>query len=215
MYSETFIQNLNKQKLKSLKLNYRNICKNLESLGYNINDKNLSYHYVICSDNFNFKNILELGTGSGEFTFFLSNRFKNSNILTIDNYINSKDLSYQNRDIFKKKKRLKIKNIIFLKGNTNIIKNFKKKYDFIFVDADHKFPNVNKDIINSINILNKNGIMLVDDIIKEDINTNFASNTSYVFLEYLKSQKKIKVDYIFKRVEKGKYTKYIAYVENR
>ena len=84
-----------------------------------------------------------------------------------------------------------------MKGNTNIIKNFKKKYDFIFVDADHKFPNVNKDIINSINILNKNGIMLVDDIIKEDINTNFASNTSYVFLEYLKSQKKIKVDYIF------------------
>ena len=58
MYSETFIQNLNKQKLKSLKLNYRNICKNLESLGYNINDKNLSYHYVICSDNFNFKNIV-------------------------------------------------------------------------------------------------------------------------------------------------------------
>ena len=78
MYSETFIQNLNKQKLKSLKLNYRNISKNLESLGYNVNDKNLSHHYLICSDNFNFKNILELGTGSGEFTFFLSNRFKNS-----------------------------------------------------------------------------------------------------------------------------------------
>lgn len=215
MYSETFIQNLNKKKLKSLKLNYRNISKNLESLGYNINDKNLSHHYIICSNNFYFKNILELGTGSGEFTFFLSNRFKNSNILTIDNYINPKDLSYKNRDIFKKRKKLKIKNIIFLKEDTSIIKNFKKKYDFIFVDADHRFPNVNKDIINSLNILRKNGIMLVDDIIMEDISTNFASKSSYVFLEYLKSQKKIKVDYIFKRIKKGAYTKYIAYVKNR
>ena len=192
MYNETYIQEANKHKLKSLKLNYNIISKNLASLGYNIKNKNLSYHYVICANNFNFRNILELGTGDGEFTF-LSKRFKNANILTIDNYINIKDLSYKNKNIFNKSKKIKIKNITFLKENTSVIENFIKKFDFIFVDADHKFPNVNKDIINSLKILDKKGIILVDDVVKDDYKNSFISNSSYIFLEYLKSQKKIKL----------------------
>ena len=47
--------------------------------------------------------------------FLLSKRFKNANILTIDNYINIKDLSYKNKNIFNKLKKIKIKNITFLK----------------------------------------------------------------------------------------------------
>ena len=75
--------------LKSLKLNYNHIKNNLAIEGYNINDKNLSYHYIFCANNFRFKNILELGTGDGEFTFFLSKRFKKANIVTIDNALDT------------------------------------------------------------------------------------------------------------------------------
>ena len=36
---------------------------------------------------------------------FLSKRFKNANILTIDNYINIKDLSYKNKNILINQKK--------------------------------------------------------------------------------------------------------------
>ena len=63
--------------------------------------------------------------------------------------------------------------------------------------------------------MDKKGIILVDDVVKDDYKNSFISNSSYIFLEYLKSQKKIKVDYIFKRIEKGKYVKYIAFVKKK
>ena len=99
----------NLEVLKSLKVNMKCLNQNLSFLGYNLNDPNLSYHYVVCSNDFNFKDILELGTGSSEFTYFLSERFKKSKIVSIDNYLSSKEVSFKNRTNFLKRKVYKKK----------------------------------------------------------------------------------------------------------
>jgi hypothetical protein len=39
-----------------------------------------------------------------------------------------------------------------------------KKFDLIFIDGLHEYKQVLKDIINSLNILNKNGMLLIDDV---------------------------------------------------
>ena len=63
-------------------------------------------------------------------------------------------------------------NIIF-SSSREIIKNTqvysrlfrcrKNKFDFIYIDGNHLYEFVLKDILNSINCLNKNGIIVCDD----------------------------------------------------
>ena len=45
------------------------------------------------------------------------------------------------------------------------IKNEKKTYDIIFIDGDHLEAQVDKDIQNSLDVLNKNGVIVVHDCI--------------------------------------------------
>lgn len=45
----------------------------------------------------------------------------------------------------------------------NFFKKNKKKFDCIFIDGLHEFNQVTKDIENSINVLNKNGIIFIHD----------------------------------------------------
>ena len=204
------VKKFNEKILIKHNLNISKIIKNLSLSGYNYNDPYLSFHYKFCASNFKFRNILELGTGPSEFTYFLSYNFPKSKIITIDDYIHTKERSFKGSSLFKNKKFLKKKNITFLKANSKIIKTFKKKFDFIFVDADHLFPGVSIDILNSMNILKKDGIILVDDIVKENFKNEYISNSAYILLEYLKRSKIVQVEYLRKRLVSEKKTKFIA-----
>ncbi|MDC3089662.1 class I SAM-dependent methyltransferase [Candidatus Pelagibacter sp.] len=48
-------------------------------------------------------------------------------------------------------------------------KNNKNKFDCIFIDGLHKYQQVKKDILNSINFLNKGGIILLHDCLPNNV----------------------------------------------
>lgn len=49
------------------------------------------------------------------------------------------------------------------KTSDNFFKNNLKKFDIIFIDGLHKYDQVNKDIKNSLKVLNEGGIILLHD----------------------------------------------------
>ena len=50
-------------------------------------------------------------------------------------------------------------------GDSHIIlPNITRKYDLILVDADHSYDGALQDLMNSWNLLNKNGLIVMDDL---------------------------------------------------
>lgn len=59
-------------------------------------------------------------------------------------------------------KFLKVESDDFFNVNEN-------RFDLIFIDGFHEYRQVLRDIINSLNILNENGIVLIDDVFPTDL----------------------------------------------
>jgi len=55
-------------------------------------------------------------------------------------------------------------NITIIKGNSNeVLKNSKKKFDYVFLDGGHKYETVKSDLNNLINVIKDKGTILCDD----------------------------------------------------
>lgn len=64
-------------------------------------------------------------------------------------------------DIYDNRKNKSTK---FIQSSTdNFFINNNKTFDLIFIDADHNYNSVKKDFNNSLNILNKNGTIILHD----------------------------------------------------
>lgn len=70
-------------------------------------------------------------------------------------------------------------------------KNNSKKFDVVFIDACHRIDYVKRDFENSLNTLNKNGIIILHDV--DPICMNFIDNEGF---NYSSSAYKI-VDYVY------------------
>ena len=57
----------------------------------------------------------------------------------------------------------------------------KKKYDCIFIDGLHVYEQVKKDIVNSINCLNENGIIFVHDCLPNNVYEQNVPRSSYIW----------------------------------
>ena len=210
----------NESLIKSFRLDIDKIKLRLNSTNYSYQSTSLSWHYHLFAglkDYFKDKkiSILEIGTHNAEFTNFISKIYEKSLITTID--LDENDEQFKNtynRDHKKeldnflklREEKLNRNNVNFIKLNSINIKKyfFGKKFDLIWVDGDHLNPQVTIDIINSLDLLNSNGILCVDDIIK-DINfkkNNYVSNESYFTLNHLESSKKIKNYFFIKRIRR-------------
>jgi len=136
-----------------------------------------SEHEVVFSslslnNNIKINKILEIGTFDGMNSLLLSKIFPNADIDTIDlphterdfkNFYNRKNkidefISYRNNNL---KKNIKIQ---FIEKNSINLINFNNKYDLIWIDGAHGYPVVCADIINSLHLINPNGVILYDDI---------------------------------------------------
>ena len=85
-----------------------------------------------------------------------------------------------------------------------------KKFDIIFIDGDHKEPQVSSDIDNCLKLISKNGVLCIDDVIKENndkINKYYlhASDSSYKYLSKLSNENKISTFFFSKRINKKTY----------
>ena len=133
--------------------------------------------------NKNIKKILEIGTFNAQNAFLLSVLFQNAQVITVDLPNDSDD--YKNtykRDEDKKLKAFlnernnrinKRENLKLIeKSSVNLI-NFEDKFDLIWIDGAHFDPIITMDIINSINLLNDDGLILCDDIRKSENNATW------------------------------------------
>ena len=80
--------------------------------------------------------------------------------------------------------------------------NSKEKFDIIWVDGGHLYPEVAWDICQCFHLLNNGGYMLCDDIIKSKTNykTKYVSTESFRVLKYLDERYISKNTYFLKRL---------------
>ena len=231
-YNQNFFEKEQNEIFEFFGLNRQEGIKKLTSikkdLNFKLRDSGMSSEHEIIfssislSKNKSFTDILEIGTFDGFNSLLLSNLFPNSNIDTIDlpevdddfvNFYNRKNnisKFIQDRNIILSKN----KNINFVSLNSLKLLNYKIKYDLIWIDGAHGYPIVCIDIINSLHILNENGLILCDDV---HLNLNqvnsdkmYSSIASYETLNELKKQGLINFKLAFKRLS-AKYN----CIENR
>ena len=219
----------NENLFKLLKFDIEKIKLQLSSLNFQYNSPKLSWHYHLFLGLKNyFENnkieILEIGTHNGNFANFISKVYDQSHITTID--LDDNDRQFINTYGREKKEKLdrflKLRNenlnrenIEFIKLNSLNIKKYfiKKKFDLIWVDGDHLDPQVTIDIINSLDLLNDDGIICADDVIMDNYFQNkYVSNESFLTLKHLEDNGLIKNYYLIKRIRMRNAThkKYIS-----
>jgi predicted O-methyltransferase YrrM len=157
-------------------------------------------------------NILEIGTHDGVNSYLLSLLFENSKIKTID--LKNEDHEFQNSYNRKKNflnfitERNKIikkkKNIFFKEENSLNLISAKEKYDLIWVDGSHGYPTACIDIINSLKLINNNGLILCDDVYVEEPkiqDKTYRSIATYETISALEKEKLINYHLIYKRLD--------------
>ena len=151
--------------------------------------------FLIKSRNIN--NCLEIGTFTGYSTLSMALSLnKNGKILTIDK---DKEKNKIAKSFFRKAKVSNKINTEVSNGNNVLIKLIKnkKKYDLILIDADKENYISYSD--KSLKLLNKNGLIIVDNILWKGEVTNIDSKD--------KLTQKIKIFNL--HVKKSKINKYI------
>ena len=118
----------------------------------------------------NTKNILEIGSYEGRSAIFFLNHFPNSNITCVDTWAGSDEQTKIDSKIIENNfdinlnKYLKINRLKKIKNTSNnFFKDNIDTFDLIYIDGDHSYEQVYNDIINSWEILNKNGLLILDD----------------------------------------------------
>ena len=232
-YDKSYDLKYNEELFSKLQIKIYKIKQVLQHSNYDYFEENLSWHYHLFSglkyyfqnQNYKIKKILEIGTYDGKFTNFIAKIFPDAEITTID--LDHEDQRFKNsykretdsilRNFIKiRQKNLNIRNINFIAMDSiNICKRFKEKnFDLIWLDGDHLNPQVSIDLLNSLNLMNDNGIMCTDDVIKnlKFKKNSYVSNDSYITLNHLEKAGLIKNYYLVKRVTKSnsKLKKYIS-----
>tara|TARA_B100001063_G_C16683834_1_gene513289 strand:- start:134 stop:967 length:834 start_codon:yes stop_codon:yes gene_type:complete len=205
---------LNRNKgVENLKFKKKELAKN-----FDINRGMGSEHEVFFSSlslksDRSITEILEIGTFDGFNAILLSKLFTAANIDTIDLPENDEDfINFYNRknqvskfiqdrdDILSENKNIKFYTLNSLK-----LLNHKKKYDLIWIDGAHGYPIVCIDIINSLHLLNENGIIVCDDVHKDltQIGSDrmYNSVASYETLNELNKENLIQFKLIYKRLD--------------
>jgi len=207
-----------KKKLKKIKENYKFLEREMSS------EHEVLFSSISIAPKIKINNILEIGTFDGVNAFLLSKLFQNSKIETIDLKSNEIDFT----STYKRNKNVekfinlrdsllsKIENIKFIELNSVKLIFSQKKYDLIWIDGAHGYPVCCIDIINSVKLLNRNGIIMVDDILIEN-NENDKMYDSIAGFETLKELEKnniIKLDFFYKRLDadSNANSKKISYV---
>lgn len=221
-YNENYFIKQQNKIFKDLDLDRSKGLKKLQNIKKDINFENResrmsSEHEVLFSslslnNNIKINKILEIGTFDGMNSLLLSKIFPNANFDTIDlpytdndfkNYYNRKNLidefiNYRNNNLKKSNK------IQFIEKNSINLINFKKKYDLIWIDGAHGYPIVCADIINSLNLINTNGVIMCDDLFLnlsfEEPDRMYSSIASFQTLNLLKKENLINLELIFKRL---------------
>ena len=179
--------------------------------------------------------ILEIGTESGAFAKFLGDIFPSKEVHTIDlpesseKWISEYSLNDDHaRSLYLENRATNLagSNIHFMPlDSTLLFSHFSRStptgghspglFDAIWVDGDHKNPQVTIDIVQSMALLKQGGFLLVDDVIT-DVNfreDKLVSNESWNTLRHLQSSGLVRVRLFNKRTRTTGLQKFIAHVQ--
>lgn len=221
LYNPERVRAAEKQKFEKAGLNYGESLKKLDQLLKENGRQDFasqkgigSNHWVIfcgLSLRFPIHSVLEIGTYDGETAFLLSKIFPESEIVTVDlpeddplfatTYHRQED---EKRARFRETQAKNTSNprIEFLQKNSFFIPGLlDKKFDLIWVDAGHLYPEIAWDICNSYHLLNPNGWLMVDDVITDGrgYRNDYESTDSFHVLEYVARRTGDPVAYFVKR----------------
>ena len=169
-YIKNFLPNY-KSKGKSLKIENK-IYRNFSSLDPNKKwfCNNLNFLTNSFNKIDNISEILEIGSYEGRSAVFFLETFTNSNLKCVDTWSGSDehdksdftkieknfDLNIENFKADSRIEKYKMTSNDFFKSNNN-------KFDLVYVDGDHSSVQVYRDILNSWDVLNKGGYLVLDD----------------------------------------------------
>lgn len=78
----------------------------------------------------------------------------------------------------------------FYEKSTDVFfKHFTGLVDVVFIDADHSFPSVKKDLLNSLNVLTQHGFIILHDTDprKRELLTSRACGDAYKIVDYIRN----------------------------
>jgi predicted O-methyltransferase YrrM len=203
---EYFNLNRDKGKHKLQKLNF-----DFPFLNRDMSSEHEVFFSALSLSNAKIEKILEIGTHDGKNSFLLSMIFNNAQIDTVDLPKNSNDfVKFYNRenkldDFIKLRDETLNKNnrIKFIEINSINLYDSTKKYDLIWIDGAHGYPVVCIDIINSLRMINPDGIIMCDDIFINNIHSDkmYKSTAAFETLNELAMEKIIDYRLIYKRLD--------------
>jgi predicted O-methyltransferase YrrM len=134
--------------------------------------------YVSAHDGMQFANnilqkkgrLLEIGTGAGHSTGFLSKLLPGWNIYTIDDYglCDKENKIGHAREISEISGTLDLPNVIQIVGDSKRI-NWELPLDALFIDGDHSFEGCKGDYDKYFPFLKKGGLVFFHDYWREDL----------------------------------------------
>ena len=144
---------------------------------------------------------LEIGSYEGRSTIYICEEFKNFSITSVDPYLQYDEIEkYIDENNMEKKYKIFRQNInlfqdkvkFFRLSSDNFFKQNKFFFDIIYIDGSHFANDVKKDFIQSIKILNKNGLIIFDDFMWNHY-TNMSDNPISGILPLLENFPELKV----------------------
>ena len=153
--------------------------------------------------------ILEIGAHKGDFSIVLLEKFKPKKLVLVDPWMAEKEKIYQSswygnfdgggqkmQDSYyqsvKKKfvQQINKKQVEILKmKSSEAFKILKNKFDLIYIDGNHLYNYVLEDLENSLNIINNNGLIVLDDF----MNKGWWDDGVTKAVNHLKELKKFKI----------------------
>ena len=189
------------------------VLRDLGQDEYHLQKHMASVHWLLfaaLSEAENIKNILEIGTFDGKTTLLLSKLFPKAKITTVDlpdddpifnNSYQREDEKYRRDFLIKQAENTSSQNINIIKKNSFFLNEVvDERFDLIWVDGGHLYPEISWDICNAYHLCNKNGWILYDDIIPEQkYGQGIECSDTYNVLEYIKQRMESKITYFLKR----------------
>ena len=149
--------------------------------------------------------ILEIGFAYGTSALIFLNqliKYKNKtryDIVDMNQSTQWNNLGLKNIDQFLKINKKKLNYKLYEEDSTKALPKLKEKYDIIFIDGGHSEEVVTQDLLNSDKLLKKNGIVILDDVLHDDV--------KLALLKFLKNHKnyvKINISEDFKKLSVSK-----------
>ncbi len=166
--------------------------------------------------------ILEIGTFDGEFTHILAKLFPQATIVTVDLpeddpllrglYDRENDDAYASYQKLQSG-NLKEPNILPIKVNSFfLLDKVDEKFDLIWVDGGHLYPEVAWDLCSAFYLCNSGGLVLCDDVIAASAfyRDKYVSTESCEALDYIQLRLDCSLTLFLKRRNSELYAKAVS-----